>query len=116
MIDEPGFKKIILAPMPPRDLEWAEAKINTAYGPVSSRWQQKGYLIEYEFQIPANTSALLELPALGKKITSIKESSVVLYQDGKFQPADHIELQDVQDEKTSYLLGAGKYKFAVEYK
>ena len=36
----PGFKKAVIAPKPVGDLTWAEARLKTLYGELSSRWDK----------------------------------------------------------------------------
>lgn len=113
--DAPGFKKIILSPMPVTDLDWAKADIKTTYGVVSSHWQRKGDTIEYNFNIPANTSAVFHLPLLGKEIKSVMESNVAIYQNGNLIPVEGIDLIDNNKDEAIVSLSAGEYHFVVEY-
>lgn len=101
--------------MPVTDLDWAEADIKTTYGVVSSHWQRKGDTIEYNFNIPANTSAVFHLPLLGKEIKSVIESNVAIYQNGNLIPAEGIDLIDNNEDEAIVSLSAGEYHFVVEY-
>ncbi|VAX29743.1 alpha-L-rhamnosidase, partial [hydrothermal vent metagenome] len=111
----PGFKKVILAPMPADGLDWAKANVKTTYGEVSSYWQRKGNNIEYDFTVPANTSAVFHLPFLGKNIKSVSESGVAVYKNGQLIPTEGIGLIDNNDKEAVVSLAAGKYHFVVEY-
>ena len=113
--DSPGFKKIILSPLPAEGLDWAKADIKTTYGIVSSHWQKKGSTIEYNFIIPANTSAVFHLPFLGKEIRSVKESNIVIYQNGEQIPVEGISLVETNDDEAIVSLVGGEYNFIVEY-
>ena len=113
--DAPGFKKVILAPMPAEGLDWAKASIKTTYGAVSSHWQRKGNSIEYDFTIPANTGAEFHLPFLGKTVKSVTESGIAVYKNGQLIPAKGIELMDNDEKEAVVSLAAGKYHFVVAY-
>jgi len=113
--DSPGFKKIILSPLPAKDLDWAKAEVKTTYGVVSSHWQRNKNKIEYNFTIPANTSAIFHLPFLGKEIRLVKESNTVIYQNKNLIPIDGIELVDRNEKEAMVSLVAGEYNFVVEY-
>ena len=111
----PGFKKVILTPMPVDDLKWAKAQVKTAYGLVSSNWQKKENKIEYNFNIPANTSAEFHIPFLDREIKSVKESDNYVYKNGSVIPAKGMALIDNDYTKAVVSLEAGEYHFVVEY-
>lgn len=59
---EPGFKHICLRPNFPRALNHFEAKHDSPYGEIISRWERKGKRIVYTVCVPANSTATLTLP------------------------------------------------------
>ena len=61
--EAPGFQHILLEPRAGGGLTFAEGSYTGAYGKIGVKWEQteKGY--QYFFEIPANTSATLSLPA-----------------------------------------------------
>jgi alpha-L-rhamnosidase len=84
--DAPGFKKVIIRPfIPEQSLDWVKASVNTMQGTISSSWQKKQDGLTLEIKIPANTSALVHLPAGrgasitegGKAISGVKGIKVV---------------------------------------
>ncbi len=113
--ESPGYKKIILTPMPVNDLEWADAKVKTSYGIVSSNWQKKENKIEYNFNIPANTSAEFHIPTLGGKIKSVKDNGNFIYKNEKMIPTKGMNLINTDSTKVIVSLVAGEYHFIVEY-
>ncbi|MEZ5106739.1 MAG: family 78 glycoside hydrolase catalytic domain [Draconibacterium sp.] len=113
--EAPGFKKIIFSPMPAEGLEWAKASIKTTYGIVSSHWQKKGNTIEYNFNVPVNTTAEFYLPSLEKKVKSVKESEVFVFQNDKLIPSEGIELTKTNKDEAVFSLVSGEYHFVVEY-
>ncbi len=114
--EAPGFKKIVLAPIPVKNLDWAKAEVKTTYGVVSSHWVRKGNIIEYNFKIPTNTSAVFHLPLMGKELKSVRESNISLYENGKIVPAESIDLIDTNEKEAMISLASGAYHFVVEYK
>jgi alpha-L-rhamnosidase len=114
--DEPGFKRIILAPMPVDDLDWAKASLKTTYGLVTSQWERKGNTISYYFSIPANTTAEFRIPFLDKDIVAIKEGDNLVYDKEVFIPSEGIELLTNTKNETIINLDSGEYNFIVEYR
>jgi alpha-L-rhamnosidase len=111
----PGFKKIVLAPLPAQGLDWAKGELATAYGKIISHWKRNGNSVEYNFTVPANTSALFHVPFLGKTIKSASESGNSIYQGGNFTAVDGVRLLDNSDDEAVLSLAAGTYHFVVEY-
>ncbi len=114
--DAPGFKKIILSPMPADGLDWAKASVKTTYGLVTSHWQRNENTITYNFTIPVNTSAEFHLPFMENGIESIKESDILVYQKDEFIPQEGIKLIETTENKSKISLESGDYSFIVEYK
>lgn len=59
---EPGYKKILIAPLPGGPLEHAEAKYNSIYGEISSAWRKVDTGLELDATIPPNTTARIVIP------------------------------------------------------
>lgn len=83
--DAVGFDRIIIRPQIVNGLEWVQCSYNSVRGRVVSNWKRKGSRVEVDFEIPANTTALVYLPfgnldfvkANGKPIQSGKEYRIV---------------------------------------
>ena len=58
----PGFKHILLRPLPNSQLKHARATLETPYGTVCSGWELTDAGIELEFEIPFNATAEIFLP------------------------------------------------------
>lgn len=58
----PGFKHIILRPNFVKELDHFEARHDSPYGEIISRWEWKKKTICYEVTVPANSTATLYLP------------------------------------------------------
>jgi len=65
----PGFKHIVISPLPGGGLSWMDARYQSIYGDIAVNWQaQKGRVV-LTFRIPANTTATVKLPAAREIIT-----------------------------------------------
>lgn len=63
--DSPGFKEFNLRPVAdlrPGGLESASGHFDSPYGRIGSSWKRTGDRIDYDFEVPANTTATLYLP------------------------------------------------------
>ena len=61
-IDEPGYKKVTLAPQPDERLGYVKSSVKTPYGPLLSSWAYVDDAIKYKFIIPEGTTATIILP------------------------------------------------------
>jgi alpha-L-rhamnosidase len=59
---EPGYKKILIAPVPGGPLEHAKAEFNSIYGKISSGWKKVNNGLELDVTIPPNTTAKVVIP------------------------------------------------------
>lgn len=71
---EAGFRRILLAPQVPRDLQSVEASVQTAYGLVKSAWQQDHGRVSWAFTIPANCVATMRWPTEAESLQLDGES------------------------------------------
>ncbi|GHC85613.1 alpha-L-rhamnosidase [Nocardiopsis terrae] len=60
--DEPGYRRIRVAPRPLPGLEHASARHLTPYGPAGVRWRRRGEEVVVRASVPPNTEARVELP------------------------------------------------------
>ncbi|HWD20022.1 MAG TPA: glycoside hydrolase family 78 protein [Verrucomicrobiae bacterium] len=58
----PGYKKILIEPVPCGDLTWAKATHESPYGTISSSWQRANGKFVLDVTIPPNTTATVILP------------------------------------------------------
>jgi alpha-L-rhamnosidase len=100
----PGYKQMVIRPVPGGGLTSAEAELKTYYGRVFSGWKKDGNRFTMQVVIPANTSASVFVPAAkdaevlegGKPLSALKEIAVL----GRTNT--HVQLR----------LGAGQYQFS----
>jgi alpha-L-rhamnosidase len=60
---QPGFKRIVIQPHPVGDLTFVEATHRSLYGEIASRWRREAGRFTLELRLPANTTALVHVPA-----------------------------------------------------
>ena len=75
--EQPGFKHIILRPNFVKELKHFEAKHDSPYGQIISKWEWNRKKINYEVVVPANSTATLYLPDY------VKENKVIKLEAGK---------------------------------
>ena len=59
---EPGYSKIQLKPYPIEGLDFVSCAYNSVSGRIESNWKREGNRFEWDFTIPANTTAEVCLP------------------------------------------------------
>lgn len=59
---QPGFKHIIMRPVPDKRLGFVDAEYRSAAGLIKSSWKYEGDLWTWEFTIPAGAAATVFLP------------------------------------------------------
>ena len=59
---EPGYSKIQLKPYPIEGLDFVNCAYNSVSGRIESNWKREGNRFEWDFTIPANTTAEVCLP------------------------------------------------------
>ncbi|SEU26146.1 alpha-L-rhamnosidase [Paenibacillus sp. NFR01] len=99
----PGFRRIRLAPQPDARLGYAKASIKTAAGLYESAWRyaEDGLGLHYDFRIPFNAQAELELPSEAANVRI----------NGKALADCGLEYSG-QDGRVRILLRAGRYEVA----
>ncbi len=94
----PGFKHIIMRPMPVGDLKFVKATHNSPYGKISSEWHRDGNKFDWQIEIPANTTATVYVPAT--KLENVK--------------AKGVKVSQFENGRGIAELGSGKYHFVSE--
>ncbi len=59
---KPGYKEILIAPVPGGGLTSASASYNSPYGEIHSAWKIENGIFELKATVPANTNAKIRLP------------------------------------------------------
>jgi alpha-L-rhamnosidase len=99
----PGYKRLIVKPHVGGGLTHAEASLETNYGKASSGWRIDGDSLEVTVTVPANTGAVIHLPA--KSPASISEGGRLL------SAAGDVKVIGTVTDRTIVETGSGTYRF-----
>ena len=100
--DFPGFKRYKVQPLFDKNFDFIKGSFDSNYGKIQIAWIRKKGKLQFSLYLPANTSSdvVLNKPMEGSwKLDNPKlDAKILSKQDDK--------------EKTSLLLGSGKYNFS----
>ena len=112
-MEAPGFKKVIIAPMPVGDLTFVKASTETLYGTVASEWEKSGDSFILTVTVPANTTAEVSMPATESSV--ITESGKELVKDSQQSATDaNITFTGLCCKRAYFNVLSGTYKFEVK--
>ncbi len=103
-----AFKKIIMQPTPLDGLDFVNASYNSVHGLIKSSWKRSIGRFTWNVTIPANTTALLYIPA---------DDVQLITEGGK--PASGVEglrFVKMEGKKAVFEAGSGEYSFVSTYK
>ncbi len=113
----PAFKRMRIRPMPTGDLTWAKAQHHSPHGWVRSEWHLTKDGLTLNVTIPANTTAEVHVPTLGKQDATITESGVKVVSNGQaVKAADGVKFVRIDKAAAVFDVGAGSYKFVMRGK
>ncbi len=95
--ESPGYKHVLVQPVPGGPLTYAKAELQTPYGRTSSGWEKTAEGLVVRAVIPPNTTATLVVPATGTQAPTVLEAGVpcaLLEREGNrvydFGPGEHV--------------------------
>ncbi|MBX7258006.1 MAG: glycoside hydrolase family 78 protein [Candidatus Hydrogenedentes bacterium] len=103
----PGYKKIVIRPVPGGGLTYAKGHYDSIRGRIAVDWTLDGGAYALKVSIPANTTATVYVPAA---------SAEQVQENGK-PVADVAGIRSVESEKVGFVafdVGSGEYAFAVK--
>jgi alpha-L-rhamnosidase len=100
---EPGYKTILIRPVPGGNLDHARALLYSPYGTIETSWEIDEYGFSLNVEIPANTGATIILPEAD--LGSVTESGIPLFEVGGVKEAVQHNRQVVVS------VGSGRYRF-----
>jgi len=101
----PGFKNIIVAPHPAGDVTWANARHESPYGPVVSKWRIQDGRFLLQVEVPANASATVHVPGRNARLVDSTGTPVSAW----VKEISHIGTECV------YEVGSGHYRFTSDW-
>ena len=98
-----GFEKIVMRPYPVDGLDYVKASYHSIHGLISSNWQKKDNVFQWEITIPANSIATVYIPATNK--AQVTESGQ------KASSAKGVKFVKMEGEYAVFEVGSGSYNF-----
>ena len=99
--DDPAYASMTIAPEVPDSLEWVRVEQDTVRGTVGSSWRHTDDGLVLDVEVPANTTATVEVPLLGH------DAEDVTVPEG----AEPTGANDA--ERAAFDVGSGSYRFVV---
>jgi alpha-L-rhamnosidase len=100
-----GFRKIIMNPLFPEGLNHVKASTCCPYGEIRSEWTKTATGLNWDIEIPANSSALVTVPA-----TTVNQ---VFVNDKKMSNTDGLTLVPGDNKMVSFQVGSGRYRLKI---
>lgn len=101
-----GYKSIVIAPIVGGGLTSGTGSFDSVYGVISSDWKVQGSVFSLKTKIPANTTAVIKIPAASR--FSIMESG----KPARF--ADGVTNVAYMDGTVEITVGSGSYSFIAD--
>jgi alpha-L-rhamnosidase len=98
-----AFKKIIMRPTFPKDLAFVNASYKSAHGLITSHWKKENGVFEWNISIPANTTAVVYVPA--QNMEAITEAG------GPLSSAEGLKIIKWEEGNAIVQVASGKYRF-----
>ena len=101
----PGFKHVILKPVPVDELTYVEASHRSPYGRIESRWKRTAGRFSWEIALPPNTTATVYVPA--RDAAAVTESGLPAVN------APGLHFLRMEAGRAVFETGSGRYSFLV---
>ncbi len=102
--DEPGFRRIIMKPILAGDLEFVKTSYRSVQGVIKSEWHRKASSFNWEITVPANTTALIYVPA--KSVDEVTETG----QQEKLNAGT--KFIKMEEDRAVFEVKSGSYRFS----
>lgn len=104
--DNPGFRNVIIQPLPLGDLTWVTAEHNSGYGLIKSSWRKENGMFKLDVAIPPNTTAEIHIPPeFSLEPANITESGV------SADTSEEITFRGMENGSAVFETGSGSYQF-----
>ena len=101
--DGPGYKQIIIRPMPGGGMDYAKASYKSIHGKIVSDWRIKGSTFTLNITIPANTTAKVYVPT--------EDIENVTVGGRPAAKAGAVSLLRREKDRAVFAVGSGQYRF-----
>ncbi|HTY89497.1 MAG TPA: family 78 glycoside hydrolase catalytic domain [Candidatus Acidoferrum sp.] len=102
----PGFKHILMKPLPVGTLRFVRATHRSPYGWIVSDWRREGGTFDWQIEVPMNTTATVYVPA--KSLDRVLEGGMF----AKNVPG--LKFMRMENGRAVFEVGGGKYHFVSE--
>lgn len=103
---KPGFKQIGMKPDFDNPLNQATGSFRSNYGLIKSSWKKEKGVLQWDIQVPGNTSALVYFPTADKR--RIRENKQIV------EDQDGLRYLKEENGQSVFEVGAGTYRFRVD--
>jgi alpha-L-rhamnosidase len=79
---EPGYRRIVIRPRPGGEVHQATGRYDSVYGPIETRWSDRGGRFTLDVSVPVNTTAEVWVPAANAGSVAQKGATFLRMQDG----------------------------------
>jgi alpha-L-rhamnosidase len=100
----PGYQRFVVRPRPGGDITWARGSYESIRGRIAVSWTLHGEDLTLVVTVPANTTAVIHVPA--RRDAVLTESGVPVEQ------APHLKLEKRTEREAIFEAGSGEYRFA----
>jgi alpha-L-rhamnosidase len=100
--EQPGFKRIIMRPVPVQGLGFVQATHRSPYGNIRSHWQVKDHRFMWDITVPPNTTAVVYVPA--REAAEVRES-------GHAPGAPDVKFLRMEPAAAVFEVGSGRYRW-----
>lgn len=104
--ETPAFGRLIMNPTTPEGLTYVKASYQSVRGLIASEWQKRDNTFEWDITLPANTGALVYIPAQSE--ASVTESGTPA------STAQGVRFVKMEGGKALFEVQSGSYHFRVE--
>jgi alpha-L-rhamnosidase len=112
--DGPAYQNFTLAPGVAGDLTYVTTRQRTVRGTIESSWRRDGSTLTYHASVPVGATATIQLPLLGGRHSTVRESGRTILAAGHAAQADPgLRIGQVSDQTLTLTAGSGDYTFTV---
>ena len=82
----PGYRKVLIQPLPLGDLRSVSASEKTVRGTVNIEWTREATAFDLKVSIPAGMESDIAIPSLGLKNVRVAEGNATVWESGVYAP------------------------------